>query len=72
MFFNLCRSTRSAEKEYNIGKGIITPKKIILNNKKRQNLKNVLLTKFMKIYKIKNIDKTIDNEITKFVQGEKL
>jgi len=72
MFFNLCRSTRSAEKEYNIGKGIITPKKIILNNKKRQNLKNVLLTKFMKIYKIKNIDQTIDNEITKFVQGEKL
>ena len=78
MFFNLCRSTKAAQKEYEvsklskIGKSIISPKQRILNFQKRQKLKEFLLSKFIKKYKIENPDQKIDNEITKFIQGEKL
>ena len=78
MFFNLCRSTKAAQREYeqsklsSIGKNIITPKQRILNFQKRKKLKDLLLIKFMKKYKLKNPEQLIDNEITNFVQGEKL
>ena len=78
MFFNLCRSTKAAQREYElskfsqIGKSIITPKQRILNFQKRQKLKDFLLKKFINKYKIDNPDEKIDNEITKFIQGEKL
>ena len=78
MFFNLCRSTKAAQREYElskfsqIGKNIITPKQRILNFKKRQKLKEFLLKKFINKYKIDNPGEKIDNEINKFIQGEKL
>ena len=78
MFFNLYRSTKAAQKEYenkklsNIGKSIITSQERIFNNLKRQKLKEFLSVKFMKKYKLRNPDQTIDNEITNFVRGDKL
>ena len=77
MFFNLYRSTKAAQKEYenkklsNVGKNIITSQERIFNNLKRQKLKEFLSVKFMKKYKLKNPDQTIDNEITNFVGGDK-
>ena len=78
MFFNLCRSTKAAQREYeqsklsSIGKSIMTSQQRLLNFQKRKKLKDLLLNKFMKKYKLRNPEQFIDNEITKFVQGEKL
>ena len=44
----------------------------LLNMQKRQKLKDLLITKFMQKYKIKNYEKIMEEEITKFLQGEKL
>ena len=77
MFYNLYRSTKAAEKEYqqsklsNIGRNIITPSHR-LNIQKRKKLKDLLTLKFIKKYNLKNRNEIIDNEITKFVEGEKL
>ena len=78
MFFNLYRSTKAGQKEYektklsNVGRSIISPQQKIINSQKRQKIKDILLIKFKKKYKIDNHDQIIDNEITKFVQGEQL
>ena len=78
MFFNLYRSTKAAQKEYErsklstIGQSIISPQQRLLNFKKRQKVKDILLAKFANKYKINQHDEQVENEITKFIQGDKL
>ena len=72
------RSTKAArqeaEKEKLTGTGtnIANPKERLLNYQKRQKLKDLLVTKFMKKYGIDEHDQTLETEITKFIQAEKL
>ena len=72
------RSTKAArqeaEKEKLTGTGtnIVNPKERLLNYQKRQKLKDLLVTKFMKKYGIDEHDQTLETEITKFIQAEKL
>lgn len=47
------------------------PKERLINMQKREKLKNLLITKFMTKYNIKNKD-YLENEIAQFLQGEKL
>lgn len=54
------------------GSKIVNPKERLINLQKRQKLKGLLITKFMNKYGIKNPEKLLENEITKFLQGEKL
>ena len=78
MFFNQYRSTKAtrAEKERTkltkSGIKLINPQERLLNFQKRQKLKDLLITKFMNKLGIKKSDKILENEINKFVQGEKL
>ena len=72
------RSTKAARQEVEKEKltgtetNIINPKERLLNYQKRQKLKDLLVTKFMKKYGIDEHDQTLENEITKFIQAEKL
>ena len=78
MFYNTYRTTkstmRSADKNNLAGAGrsIMNQRERLLNLQKRQKLKDLLITKFMQKYKIKNYEKALEDEITKFLQGEKL
>ena len=76
MFYNNYRSTRAAlqeeERRKLIGKNIINPKERLMNLQKRKKLKELLITKFCEKYKINYHDQIIENEISKFVQKEKL
>ena len=78
MFYNTYRSTkssmRSADKNNlaGYGKSIINQRECLLNLQKRQKLKDLLITKFMQKYGIKNADIILEEEISKFLQGEKL
>jgi hypothetical protein len=44
----------------------------LVNIQKRDKLKSLLITKFMKKYGIQNPERLLEQEITKFLQGEKL
>ena len=78
MFYNTYRATkssmRSAEKNRFSGTGynVINQRERLLNLQKRQKLKDLLITKFMQKYGIKNPEEILEKEITKFLQGEKL
>ena len=78
MFYNTYRTTKSsmlsADKNNKSveGKNILNQRERLLNLQKRQKLKDLLITKFMQKYKIKNYEKIMEDEITKFLQGEKL
>ena len=78
MFYNTYRTTKSAQREAEqnklagIGSTIINPRERLLNLQKRQRLKDLLITKFMQKYGIKHPEQLLENEITKFLQGEKL
>ena len=78
MFYNTYRTTkstmRSVDKAYlsGVGRNIMNQRERLLNLQKRQKLKDLLITKFMQKYKIKNFEKALEDEITKFLQGEKL
>ena len=78
MFYNTYRATkssmRSAEKNRLTGTGqnIINQRERLLNLQKRQKLKDLLITKFMQKYGINNPEQILEDEITKFLQGEKL
>ena len=65
---------RSADKTNlsGAGRSIVNQRERLLNLQKRQKLKDLLITKFMQKYKIKNFEKILEDEITKFLQGEKL
>ena len=79
MFYNYCRSTRStlnSEKPKKPKKKHLSntnsPRSRILNLSKRQKLKNLLMLKFKEKYCLNYPDQTIEKEVTKFVQAEKL
>ena len=78
MFYNTYRTTkssmRSADKNRLTGTGqnIINQRERLLNLQKRQKLKDLLITKFMQKYGINNPEEILEDEITKFLQGEKL
>ena len=79
MFYNYCRSTRATQfdkEQRKLKKKQISmshsPTQRILNLQKRQKLKNLLMMKFMEKYNLNYPDHTIEKEVTKFVQGEKL
>ena len=79
MFYNYCRSTKASliDKEQRKAKRkqismSHSPTQRVLNLQKRQKLKNLLMMKFMEKYNLNYPDHTIENEVTKFVQGEKL
>jgi len=78
MFYNTHRATkssmRSADKNNlsGAGRNIINQREKLLNLQKRQKLKDLLITKFMLKYGIKNADEILDEEISKFLQGERL
>ena len=77
MFYNNYRSTKAAIREDErksklLEKKIINPKERLMNLQKRKKLKNLLTIKFMEKYGITSNDKEIENEISVFVQKEKL
>ena len=80
MFYNLHRSTKSGREEAEktklsgVGQNIINPnpKERLLNFQKRKKLKELLINKFMDKFGLKQHDQTLDNEVTKFIQAEKL
>ena len=76
MFYNTFRSTKSAMKEAEQNKlnqvRNINPKERLMNLQKRNKLKDLLITKFMDKYGLKYQDQNLENEVTKFVQKEKL
>ena len=78
MFYNTYRTTKSSlrEAEKNklagAGQSIVNHRERLLNLQKRQKLKDLLITKFMQKYGIKHPEELLEEEITKFLQGEKL
>ena len=78
MFYNTYRTTkssmRSADKDRfsRSGQNVINQRERLLNLQKRQKLKDLLITKFMQKYGINNPEEILEDEITKFLQGEKL
>ena len=78
MFYNTFRTTKSSirEAEKNklagVGQTIVGHRERLLNLQKKQKLKDLLITKFMQKYGIKNPEKILEEEISKFLQGEKL
>ena len=78
MFYNTYRTTKSTMRSVDkahlsgVGRNIMNQRERLLNLQKRQKLKDLLITKFMQKYKIKNFEKALEDEITKFLQGEKL
>ena len=78
MFYNSYRTTKAAlrEAEKNklagVGQSIINPRERLLNLQKKEKLKDLLITKFMQKYGIKHPEKVLEDEISKFLQGEKL
>ena len=72
------RSTKAAREEAeksklsSSGQTISNPKERLLNFQKRQKLKDLLVTKFMNKYGLKEPEPRLESEVTKFLQGEKL
>ena len=69
MFYNTYRATKSAiQRRQNSS----NPRSYLLNQPKRQKLKNLLMTKFIQKYNIKDPDEYLDLVLTQFIQTEKL
>ena len=69
MFYNTYRATKSAlQRRQNSSNS----RSYLLNQPKRQRLKNLLMTKFIQKYDIKNPDEYLDLFLTQFIQTEKL
>jgi hypothetical protein len=68
MFYN---SIRSTSKEHKKSKSL-NPREKLINVQKREKLKGLLITKFMKKYGIKNVENILQQEISKFLEGEVL
>ena len=72
------RSTKAAREEAeksklsSSGQAMSNPKERLLNFQKRQKLKDLLVTKFMNKYGLKEPEPRLESEVTKFLQGEKL
>ena len=75
MFYNSYRATRTAlqNRQYSAKtRPLINPRECLINQPKRQKLKNLLMTKFMQKYNIKDPNEFLDLVITQFIQGERL
>lgn len=79
MFYNTFRSTskESTNKRNPLsisqgGSKSVNPREKLINIQKREKLKGLLITKFMKKYGIKNPERLLQDEISKFLEGEKL
>ena len=78
MLYNTYRSTKAAMREAQqnklsgAGQYIVNPHERLINLQKREKLKGLLITKFMKKYGINHPEKILEDEINKFLQGEKL
>ena len=78
MFYNTFRTTKSsmryAEQNTlsNERTNLIHQRERLLNLQKRQKLKDLLISKFLQKYGIKNYEDVLEKEITKFLKGEKL
>ena len=78
MFYNLYRSTKQGREQIEksklsgAGKSVINPnpKERLLNNNKRKKLKDLLITKFMDKFGLKERDKILEFEVNKFLQAE--
>jgi hypothetical protein len=69
MFYNTYRATKSAiQRRQNSS----NPRSYLLNQPKRQKLKNLLMSKFIQKYNIKDPDEYLDLVLTQFIQNEKL
>lgn len=67
---NLRRSLQASMGSKNQSNVMIKDK--LINYQKREKLKGLLITKFMKKYGIKNPETILEQEISKFLLGEKL
>ena len=76
MFYNTYRATKSAMRKRQLSEthtnSFINPKERLLNQQKREKLKNLLITKFIQKYNIKNPEEILEPVISKFIQSEKL
>ena len=78
MFYNTYRTTKAAQREAEqnkltgVGQSIVYPRERLVNLQKKQKLKDLLITKFMQKYGIKHPEKILEDEINKFLQGERL
>ena len=76
MFYNTFRATQSAMKHRQLSatniRVLANPKERLMNIPKRQKLKELLVSKFMQKYNVKNPDEILDPVITQFLQQEKL
>ena len=75
MFYNSYRATRTAlqNRQYSAKtRPLINPRECLINQPKRQKLKNLLMTKFMQKYNIKDPNEFLDLVLTQFIQGERL
>ena len=75
MFYNSFRATRTAfqKRQYSAKpRSLINPRECLINKKKRKKLKNLLMTKFIEKYNIKDPNEFLDLVVTQFIQGEKL
>ena len=75
MFYNSFRATRTAfqKRQYSAKpRSLINPRECLINQPKRKKLKNLLMTKFIEKYNIKEPNEFLDLVVTQFIQGEKL
>ena len=75
MFYNSFRATRTAfqKRQYSAKpRSLINPRECLMNQPKRKKLKNLLMTKFIEKYNIKDPNEFLDLVVTQFIQGEKL
>ena len=75
MFYNSFRATRTAfqKRQYSAKpRSLINPRECLINQPKRKKLKNLLMTKFIEKYNIKDPNEFLDLVVTQFIQGEKL
>ena len=76
MFYNTYRATQSALRKRELSgthkRSFINPKERLLNQHKREKLKNLLITKFIQKYNIRNPEEILEPIITEFIQSEKL
>ena len=78
MFYNTSRATQFALKSRDLPRTTkslnkySSPKERLLNLKKREKLKNLLIAKFSQKYKLDNTDEILDTTINEFIQNEKL
>ena len=76
MLYNTYRTTKSSNQQRmstNLamnGAAIINSKERLVNIQKREKLKGLSITKFMKKYGIKNPEKSLEDEVSKFFQGK--